>query len=151
MFYLHFTFTRKIACEFTVERRKLEHSQTAVLAKTSDHHVTTLNVANMPLTPPPQGSQSSITAARTHIEPTNNQNHCPLFALPPELRNRIYSYATSESETESPLDLAPQNKGTQRTYRYNPNPDYTEHVSLEVVNLDYVSDVKPSNALLGTC
>jgi len=84
---------------------------------------------------------------------TDEQKHCLLFKLPPELRNRIYSYATSQNEAkknprepELPLD-----NSNHLTYHDDPSENYRDHHSLPVVNLSQISEVKPSNALLGTC
>jgi len=84
---------------------------------------------------------------------TDEQKHCLLFKLPPELRNRIYSYATSQSEAKQKpggSDL-PLDNSNQLTYHDDPSKNYGDHQSLPLVNLSQILDVKPSNALLGTC
>lgn len=93
------------------------------------------------------------TAQQEHTKPEDDQKQCLLFKLPPELRNCIYSYATSQSEInnkpwESELPLG---KGSQLTYNYDPSSDYNDHQSFPVVNMNQLSEAKPSNALLGTC
>ncbi|GAB7330068.1 hypothetical protein MBLNU13_g01747t1 [Cladosporium sp. NU13] len=100
-----------------------------------------------------QAFHSDSTAQQTRTMQTDEQKHCPQFKLPPELRNGIYSYATSQNEvdkkprgSELPLD-----SGDQLTYHDDPSENYKDHHSLPVVNLSQISDVKPSNALLDTC
>lgn len=84
--------------------------------------------------------------------PKDDQKHCPLFKLPPELRNRIYSCATSQSEAkEKPQDSElPLDNSNQHAYRDEP-PYAKDYHSLPAVNVNEISHVKPSNALLGTC
>jgi hypothetical protein len=81
------------------------------------------------------------------------QKHCLLFKLPPELRNRTYSFATSQSEAKKkPRELElPLDNSNLLTYHDDPSEIHADHDSLPVVNLSQISDVKPSNALLGTC
>lgn len=100
-----------------------------------------------------QASRSGSTAQQQSTMPKNDQKYCPLFKLPPELRNRIYSYATSQSEAkEKPRESElPLDKSNQLTYHDYPFNDRKDHHSLPVVSLNQLSDVKPSNALLGTC
>jgi hypothetical protein len=100
-----------------------------------------------------QASQPDSTEQQKPTMPKDEQKHCPLFKLPPELRSRIYSYATSQSEaknkpseTELPLD-----KGNLLTYNSDPSENHNDHQSLPVANLNHISDIRPSNALLGTC
>lgn len=101
-----------------------------------------------------QAFSSDSPAQQKPMMPKNDQTHCPLSKLPPELRKCIYSYATSQSEakkkprveSELPLD-----NSNQLTYLEDPSSNHTDHQSLPVVNLNQISDVKPSNALLGTC
>jgi hypothetical protein len=82
---------------------------------------------------------------------TNSQEQSPLFKLPPELRNRIYLYTTSQSEAKKPLSCKLSDEGNHFTHYYDPSYDYKGHHSLPIVSLNHISDVKPSNALLGTC
>lgn len=100
-----------------------------------------------------QEVHSDSTAQQTHTMQTDEQKHCLLFKLPPELRNRIYSHATSQSEAkQKPLDSElPLDNSNQLTYHDDPSENYGNHHSLPVVELSQISDVKPSNALLGTC
>lgn len=88
-----------------------------------------------------------------HLMPQDEQKHCPLFKLPPELRNRIYSYATSQSEAKKKPSTSRLPLGTSNhlTYYYDPSSNYKDHHTLPVVSLNQISNVKPSNAMLGTC
>jgi hypothetical protein len=64
----------------------------------------------------------------------NEQEACPLFRLPPELRIEIYKYALSEAQ--------PKQKTTTRLPVKSP---------IEVIDLDNVLTLRPSNKLLETC
>jgi hypothetical protein len=67
----------------------------------------------------------------------NEQNDCPLFQLPPELRNEIYAYTLSSNEPAS------EKKSTTRLPLESP---------LEVIDLnDALRYIRPSNELLVTC
>lgn len=93
------------------------------------------------------------TAQQTYTMQPDEQKHCLLFELPPELRDRIYSYATSQSEAkQKPLgsNLA-LDSSNQLVYHDGPSENYRDHHSLQVANLSQISGVKPSNGLLGTC
>jgi hypothetical protein len=65
---------------------------------------------------------------------TNEQKDCPIFRLPPELRNKVYEYAFSEAR--------PKQKTTTRLPIANP---------VEVIDLDDAPVLRPSNELLATC
>lgn len=101
-----------------------------------------------------QALHSDGTAQQGHTKPKDDQRQCLLFKLPPELRNCIYSYATSQNEAKQnprhDSELPPDNSN-QLTYREDPSSNYNGHQSLPVVNLNQLSEAKPSNALLGTC
>jgi hypothetical protein len=67
----------------------------------------------------------------------NSQTACPLFQLPPELRNKIYAYTLSSNEPE------PGKKNSTRLPLESP---------LEVIDLnDALRYIRPSNELLATC
>lgn len=87
---------------------------------------------------PPRPSASTQPPANdgraTHTATTHEQKDCPLFRLPPELRNKIYEYALSESQ--------PVKKTTTRLPIADP---------IEVLDWDDAQDLRPSNALLATC
>lgn len=100
-----------------------------------------------------QASHSHSIAKQTHVMPKDDQKQSLLFKLPPELRNRICSYVTGQSEAEKkpPESRPPLDNSNQRTWHYDPSGNYKDHNSLPVVSLNQISDVRPSNALLGTC
>jgi hypothetical protein len=73
-------------------------------------------------------------AATTPTLPMNEQKDCPLFRLPPELRNKIYAYTLCQKQ--------PQQKTTTRLPIESP---------LEVIDLNNALTLRPSNELLATC
>lgn len=100
-----------------------------------------------------QAGRSGSTVQQQSTMPKNDQKGCPLFKLPPELRNRIYSYATSQHEAkEKPRESGlPLDNGNQLTHHYDPSHNRNDYQSLPVVSVTQISGVRPSNALLGTC